>query len=208
MVSNQELKQRLKEKKSISKKTGYLVCDSCHGSYELQDGENPEDYSSQCECGGKLNYNQKITPDDTKKDTALTKIIIGGAVFFAVFLVLAFLVYPIVMLDYMGSQSSINNNIGSGTSYDQLNNLTTSYDSLENQYQVLGTRIHKTNNTNLKSAYANAQLQLEDTNITINNVNSALTSGLPNSEVNKRINTAQNQLLIAKKSLNNVTSMI
>ena len=81
MVSNQELKQRLKEKKSISKKNGYLVCDTCQGSYELQAGENPEDYSSQCECGGKLTYNQKITSADTKKDTALTKIIIGGAVF-------------------------------------------------------------------------------------------------------------------------------
>jgi hypothetical protein len=138
----------------------------------------------------------------------LTKIIIGGAVSFVIFLVLAFLVYPIVMLGYMGSQSSVNNNIGSGASYDQLNNLTKSFDSLENQYLVLGTSVHNTNNTNITSAYLNAQLQLEDTNNTISNVNSALTSGLPKSEVNKRISAAQSQLLIAQKSLNNVTSMM
>ena len=103
---------------------------------------------------------------------------------------------------------SVSTNVGSGASYDQLNNLTTSFDSLQNQYQVLGTSVHNSNNTNIKSAYANAQLQLEDTNTTISNVNSALTSGLPKSEVDKRINAAQSQLLIAQKSLNNVTSMI
>ena len=208
MVSNQELKQKLREKKSISNKKGYLVCDTCQGSYELQAGEKPEDYSHECECGGKLTYNQNITPTDIKNDTVLTKIIIGGAVSFVIFLVLAFLVYPIIMLGYMESQSSVNNNIGSGASYDQLNNLTKSFDSLENQYQVLGTSVHNTNNTNIKSAYLNAQLQLEDTNNTISNVNSALTSGLPKSEVNKRISAAQSQLLIAQKSLNNVTSMM
>ena len=79
---------------------------------------------------------------------------------------------------------------------------------MENQYQVLGTSVYKSNNTNLKSAYANAQLQLENTNSSISNVDSALTTGQSQSEVTKRINAAQTQLLIAQKSLNNVTSMI
>ena len=61
-------------------------------------------------------------------------------------------------------------------------------------------------NTNLKSAYSNAQLQLENTNTTLDNVNSALSTGQPQSEVNNRINAAQAQLLIAQKSMNNVTS--
>ncbi len=103
---------------------------------------------------------------------------------------------------------SVQNDVGSSASYDQVNNLQTSLDSLENQYQVLGTSVHNSNNTNLKSAYANAQLQLENTNTTIANVNSALSTGQPKSVVNDRINAAQAQLLIAKKSLDNVTSMM
>jgi len=35
---------------------GYLICDKCGGYYELQPGEKPEDFSNECECGGKLIY--------------------------------------------------------------------------------------------------------------------------------------------------------
>lgn len=32
----------------------YLVCDTCRGYYQLQEGEEPDDFSDECECGGKL----------------------------------------------------------------------------------------------------------------------------------------------------------
>lgn len=34
---------------------GYLVCSECKGYYELQEGENPEDFY-ECECGGILEF--------------------------------------------------------------------------------------------------------------------------------------------------------
>lgn len=34
---------------------GYLICKDCGGYYELQPGENPEDFE-ECQCGGKLQY--------------------------------------------------------------------------------------------------------------------------------------------------------
>jgi hypothetical protein len=34
----------------------YLVCDSCGGYYQLGDDEEPEDFSDQCDCGGRLEY--------------------------------------------------------------------------------------------------------------------------------------------------------
>lgn len=34
----------------------YLFCDKCERYHELQVGESPENYSDQCECGGKLEY--------------------------------------------------------------------------------------------------------------------------------------------------------
>jgi hypothetical protein len=35
---------------------GYLECDKCGGQYESETGESPDDYSDECECGGKLSY--------------------------------------------------------------------------------------------------------------------------------------------------------
>ena len=58
----------------------------------------------------------------------------------------------------------------------------------------------------MKSAYSNAQLQLENTNTSLSNVYSALSLGQSQSEVTARINAAQAQLLIAQKSLKYVTS--
>ncbi|HML05988.1 MAG TPA: M48 family metallopeptidase [Methanobacterium sp.] len=42
------------------KENGYLVCDKCNGYYELQPGESPADFTDKCECGGKLEYRDKI----------------------------------------------------------------------------------------------------------------------------------------------------
>ena len=42
----------------------YLVCNKCGGYYELQPGETPEDYSNECECGGKLEYKKRLRSND------------------------------------------------------------------------------------------------------------------------------------------------
>jgi hypothetical protein len=53
-----------KSPQAIPKKdNGYLVCNKCGGYYELQEGENPEDFDLICECGGKLQYKKSIKQD-------------------------------------------------------------------------------------------------------------------------------------------------
>jgi hypothetical protein len=54
--SNRDISERLKKIREQRDKPGYLVCDSCGGYYELQTGETPEDFSDECECGGKLDH--------------------------------------------------------------------------------------------------------------------------------------------------------
>lgn len=39
---------------------GFLVCDACGGYYELQPNESPDDFSDECECGGKLEHLSKL----------------------------------------------------------------------------------------------------------------------------------------------------
>lgn len=56
MVSNEEIRNRLGDKKVGKASNGYLVCDSCEGYYELKSEEDPKDFSSECECGGQLKH--------------------------------------------------------------------------------------------------------------------------------------------------------
>jgi hypothetical protein len=60
-VSSDELKEKFREKRNKEKETpGYLVCDTCGGYYELQLGELPDDFSDECECGGNLKHSKTV----------------------------------------------------------------------------------------------------------------------------------------------------
>jgi len=58
----------------------YLICERCGGYYQLQEGERVEDFSDECECGGKLFYTEnlpedeegEIYQDDPNEDTRYT----------------------------------------------------------------------------------------------------------------------------------------
>jgi len=47
---------------------GYLICDKCGGYYILQPGESPDDFSTECECGGRLEY---FEPDNSTMEMDL-----------------------------------------------------------------------------------------------------------------------------------------
>ena len=93
MVSNEEIKQKLGEKKETHTNE-YLICDTCQGSYELQTGEKPEDFSMECECGGNLTYSKNISTPDRSGDTKIKKIALLGFGFFIIFMILAIFTLP------------------------------------------------------------------------------------------------------------------
>jgi len=45
--------------KPARKDQKFLVCNQCGGYYQLQSGESPEDFSLECDCGGKLEVKNK-----------------------------------------------------------------------------------------------------------------------------------------------------
>lgn len=60
-VSSDELKKKFKAKRNNqSENPGYLVCDTCGGYYELQSGESPDDFLDECECGGNLKHTKNV----------------------------------------------------------------------------------------------------------------------------------------------------
>lgn len=71
MVSNDEISQRLRNKRKGLSLNSYLVCNKCGGYYELQPGESPRDFSLECECGGHLvqsTSNSLTSYEDEYKD--------------------------------------------------------------------------------------------------------------------------------------------
>lgn len=55
----------------------YLICNHCDSYYELENGESPEDFDLQCECGGqfeyyahKYEYYKKLKGADSNRSTS------------------------------------------------------------------------------------------------------------------------------------------
>ena len=213
MVSNQELKEKLYEKRTGSDIKEYLVCNTCKGSYELQPGEKPGDFSSECECGGQLIYNRNIPTSD--KDKRRNKIILGAAII-VIFMVF---VFPVLAIEYMlisEAYAPTNKTLGTVRGYDQnsnndiiqLNNLTTKFTALEKKDDSLASKVQNSNNASLQKAYSNSQLQLRQSNAEILDLEDAVSTRQSQDEIQNKVTATQSQLNIAQKSINNVTSMM
>jgi hypothetical protein len=72
---------------------GYLVCNNCEGYYELQEGENPEDFNLTCECGGKLQYKKSIKSDNSNWKIDLKALLVG-----------LIITYFLAIFSYIGGQ--------------------------------------------------------------------------------------------------------
>jgi hypothetical protein len=102
----------------------------------------------------------------------------------------------------------ISSSVDSGEGYDQLAVLKSDYSSLEIQYESVKTEIYQGSNTDMKKKYVTAELELIKAQSDINDVESALSSNQPASEVQSRIEIAKSQLQIAKQSLSDLRDMI
>ncbi len=209
MVSNDEIKHRLKQERDGTNFNGYLVCDSCFGAYELESGEKPKDFSDECECGGKLTYSKNISnnhmdQDDTKKN----KLVKNGMIIFVIIAGLIIFITPLAYIGISAITSSTTTNVGSGSAYDQLAVLKSDYNNLNDQYTSTQKSVDSSNNKNAKTAFMNAKVELVKANSDISDVESALSAGKSKDEITQRINTAQTQLNTAKSSLASVKSII
>jgi hypothetical protein len=83
------------------------------------------------------------------------------------FIILAIYEIPVLYMYMYGTPASING--ASSADYNQFDNLTTNYVALEAKDASLGSKVHSSNNANLKKVYTNSQLQLQKSNTAINN---------------------------------------
>ena len=100
MVSNEEVSQRLKNKREGGSLYGYLVCNKCGGCYELQQGELPEHFNLDCECGGQLvqSATDSLSPSgeeyvlDEEYEEKYNTLIAIAYVFLVLFMPIAFVI--------------------------------------------------------------------------------------------------------------------
>jgi hypothetical protein len=121
------------------------------------------------------------------------------------------IVATIAIFAYIGINSlshTISSDVGSGTAYDQVAVLKSDYTTLEGQFNNLKSDVDKSSNKNVNTAYVNAKLDLMNAKQAITDVESAISSGKSQDEVDKRINTAQVQLQKAKTSFSAVRGML
>ena len=60
-TSSKNIDKMLRKRRENEKTApGFLVCDKCDGYYELQPDESPNDFSGECECGGRLKHQQNV----------------------------------------------------------------------------------------------------------------------------------------------------
>ncbi|ADZ10214.1 hypothetical protein Metbo_1994 [Methanobacterium lacus] len=205
MVTNDEIRQRLHEQREGTNIKEYLVCNNCEGAYELLPGEKPEDFSDECECGGKLTYSKDSSINDNKP-TKTNKMVKNGLIIFIVVLGLVIFIGPMAYIGFVGMV--VSHDEESGSAYDQLAVLKSDYNSLNDQFTNVQTSVDSSNNQNAKTAFINAKLELVKANSDINDVESALSSGKSKDEITQRVNTAQTQLNKAQSELSNVKAMI
>lgn len=63
-VINKNYKPEINSSKKLD--NGYLVCEKCNQYYKLQPGESPDDFTDECECGGRLKYYENIDGSQKK----------------------------------------------------------------------------------------------------------------------------------------------
>ncbi|MDR2966892.1 MAG: hypothetical protein LBU74_02960 [Methanobacteriaceae archaeon] len=114
------------------------------------------------------------------------------------------IVFTAIIAGYIGISilsSEITASISLDPYYDKLAVLKSNYTNLESDFNVTKQNNIKSNEVS-EEKYINAQLQLIRAKSAIDDVESAIKSGLPPEEIDARINTAKQKLKIASDEIN------
>ena len=130
------------------------------------------------------------------KSTSMMISVVGIIMIVATIIVVAYVGYSIV-------STGITNEISSGTQYDDLAELKSSYNNLSVKFDSIKSTYYAGGAEDVK-VYNDAKLELTRANSAIENVQSALDAGKPSNEVDSRIDFAKDKLKIANEAYNNL----
>ena len=130
------------------------------------------------------------------KSTSMLISVVGIIMIISTIIVVAYVGYSIV-------SNGITNEISSGTQYDELAELQSSYNNLSVKFDSIKSTYYAGGADDVK-VYNDAKLELTRADSAIQNVQSALDAGKPSNEVDSRIELAKEKLDTANKTYNSL----
>ena len=130
------------------------------------------------------------------KSTSMLISVVGIIMIISTIIVVAYVGYSIV-------SSGITNEISSGTQYDELAELRSSYNNLSVKFDNIKSTYYAKGPDEVK-VYNDAKLELTRADLAIQNVQSALDAAKPSNEVDSRIDFAKDKLKTANDAYNNL----
>ena len=128
------------------------------------------------------------------KSTSMLISVVGIIMIISTIIVVAYVGYSMV-------SEGITNEISSGTQYDELAELKSSYSDLVNKFDSVKSTYYSGGAEQVQ-VYNDARLELTRANSAIENVQSALDAGKPSNEVDSRIDFAKQNLSDAEAAYN------
>ena len=130
------------------------------------------------------------------KSTSMLISVVGIIMIISTIIVVAYVAYSMV-------SEVITDQISSGTQYDDLAELKSSYSELALKFDSIKSTYYAGGPDQIK-VYNDAKLELSRANSAIENVQSALDAGKPSNEVDSRIEFAKEKLEVANNAYNNL----
>ena len=130
------------------------------------------------------------------KSTSMLISVVGIIMIISTIIVVAYVGYSMV-------SSGITNEISSGTQYDELAELKSSYDNLSAKFDSVKSTYYAGGANDVK-VYNDAKLELTRADLAIQNVQSALDAGKTSNEVDSRIDFAKQKLTAANEAYNSL----
>ena len=128
------------------------------------------------------------------KSTSMLISVVGIIMIISTIIVVAYVGYSMV-------SEGITDEISSGTQYDDLAELKSSYSNLSAKFESVKSTYYAGGANDIK-VYNDAKLELSRANSAIENVQSALDAGKPSNEVDSRIDFAKKELQSANDAYN------
>ena len=128
------------------------------------------------------------------KSTSMLISVVGIIMIISTIIVVAYVGYSMV-------SEGITDEISSGTQYDELAELKSSYSNLSAKFESVKSTYYAGGANDIK-VYNDAKLELSRANSAIENVQSALDAGKPSNEVDSRIDFAKKELQSANDAYN------
>ena len=128
------------------------------------------------------------------KSTSMLISVVGIIMIISTIIVVAYVGYSVV-------SNGITNEISSGTQYDELAELRSSYNNLSVKFDNVKATYYAGGPDDVK-VYNDAKIELSRADSAIQNVQSALDAGKPSNEVDSRIDFAKEKLKTANQAYN------